>query len=311
MKFTLLVMSVLVAIVLVAGCATTNPPTSTPTATATSTPTPTVTTTSTAISTPTQTSTPIPTQVTVGVGSNTSVGGYLVNGQGMALYYFARDIPDTDTSACNGACAALWPPFSGTSLTTEDPLVASIFNSITRSDGQTQYTYGGWPLYQYSHDTAPGTVNGNGYLGIWYVMSPGYTVFIMDNSSAGRYLADPEGRTLYVFARDTPGSGTSACSGVCQSLWTPFRAQTVFAPSDIPASDFSTITGEGGELQTTYKGWPLYHYTGDTKAGELNGQDYLGLWSAAAVGTSSPLTVTPAATTAASATTMPTNPYSY
>jgi hypothetical protein len=51
-------------------------------------------------------------------------------------------------------------------------------------------------------------------------------------------------------------------------------------------------------------------YIGDSKAGELNGQDYLGVWSAAAVETSSPLTVTPAATTAASASIMPTNTYS-
>ena len=75
------------------------------------------------------------------------------------------------------------------------------------------------------------------------------------------------------------------------------------------------MTGEiyckGRELQTTCKGWPRYYYVGDGKAGELNGQDYLGLWSAAAVGTSSPLTVTPAATTASSPTTTPTNPYSY
>jgi predicted lipoprotein with Yx(FWY)xxD motif len=306
MKFLLLLVNVLVAVVLVAGCATTTPPATTPTAT----PTPTVSTPLTTISTTTVTATPTPGEVTVKVGSNASVGGYLANGQGMALYYFARDIPDSGTSACNGACAALWPPFSGTSLTTEDPLVASIFNSITRSDGQTQYIYGGWPLYLYSRDPGPGTVNGNGYLGIWYVMSPGYTVIIMENSSAGRYLADPEGKTLYVFAHDTPGSGTSACSGACQSLWTPFRAQTVFAPSDAPASDFGTITGEGGELQTTYKGWPLYYYLGDSKAGELNGQDYLGVWSAAAVGTSSPLTVTPAPTTAASTTTMATySPY--
>jgi hypothetical protein len=41
-----------------------------------------------------------------------------------------------------------------------------------RSDGSSQVTYGGWPLYYYSGDAAPGDVNGQGVNGVWYVVSP-------------------------------------------------------------------------------------------------------------------------------------------
>jgi len=293
MKFILLVFTVLVAVVLVAGCATTTPPAATPTATAM------------------PTATPPSAGSTVIVASQSTVGSYLATPQGMALYYFARDIPGSGTTACAGACASLWPAFNAGTISVQPPLVANDFGSFMPPSGAMQTTYQGWPLYLYSKDTGPGQVNGNGYLSIWYVMNPGYTVMIMDNSTVGPYLSDPAGMTLYVFSHDTPGSGISACSGTCQSLWPPFYAKTIVVPTGAAPADFGSIQRSDGSMQTTYKGLPLYYYSADTKAGELQGHGYLGIWSAASVGTGSPnlilaATTTPTQTTAAPTTTMPT-----
>ncbi len=90
----------------------------------------------------------------------------LTNSQGFALYWFA---PDTSTtSKCNGSCAAFWPPMKG-------PVTGSgikgTFGTITRSDGSTQATFDGHPLYTYKGDTKPGEANGNGLNingGLWH-----------------------------------------------------------------------------------------------------------------------------------------------
>jgi len=83
----------------------------------------------------------------------------LVDADGRALYTFSGDIHGNAT--CVGACAALWPPV----LTTGDPVVTGGLadgGRQGRGDGSSQATYGGWPLYHYTGDTAPGQTNGLG-----------------------------------------------------------------------------------------------------------------------------------------------------
>lgn len=87
----------------------------------------------------------------------------LTTTRGFTLYTFA---PDTSTkSACNGACAATWPPVkpSGT--------VKSPYATIKRSNGSTQLTFHGRPLYTFAGDTSPRQANGNGlnqFGGLWH-----------------------------------------------------------------------------------------------------------------------------------------------
>jgi predicted lipoprotein with Yx(FWY)xxD motif len=108
----------------------------------------------------------------VSTGSASGVGTVLVDSSGMTLYYFEKDKQGTKTSACNGACASAWPP-----LTTSGAAKAmsgaksSQMGTIERSDGTTQVTYAGWPLYTYTADTAPGEANGTdvkAFGGSWY-----------------------------------------------------------------------------------------------------------------------------------------------
>ena len=98
-----------------------------------------------------------------------SIGGVsvLANAKGFTLYWF---VPDTATrSNCNGSCAAYWPPVQGPA--TAGPGVTGKLGTIKRSDGSTQATYNGHPLYTYVGDTAPGQAHGNGLNlngGLWH-----------------------------------------------------------------------------------------------------------------------------------------------
>jgi predicted lipoprotein with Yx(FWY)xxD motif len=91
----------------------------------------------------------------------------LTNSAGFTVYWFA---PDTSTaSKCTGSCATYWPPVKGPA--TAGSGVTGTLGTITRSDGTTQATYDGHPLYTYAGDTAPGQATGNGLNvsgGLWY-----------------------------------------------------------------------------------------------------------------------------------------------
>ncbi|HVM67496.1 MAG TPA: hypothetical protein VMU14_21670, partial [Acidimicrobiales bacterium] len=46
----------------------------------------------------------------------------------------------------------------------------------------------------------------------------------LGSSSAGPVLVDATGRTLYVFDKDTAGSGSSACNAACANAWPALTA---------------------------------------------------------------------------------------
>jgi len=78
----------------------------------------------------------------------------------------------------------------------------------------------------------------------------------------GNILSDATGKTLYFFAIDADGK--SGCTGGCEAAWPVYYAGNETAPTGLIAADISTITRADGNKQTTYKGWPLYYYAGDT-----------------------------------------------
>lgn len=104
-------------------------------------------------------------------GTVASVGLVLTNPQGLTLY---RLTTDHGSSTCNASCAATWPPLT-VSSGTKPSAVSSLhgkFGTITRSDGTTQVTYNGWPLYTFAGDTKAGQANGQGISGVWYAVTP-------------------------------------------------------------------------------------------------------------------------------------------
>ena len=104
------------------------------------------------------------------------------------------------------------------------------------------------------------------------------TVNVADNSQYGSILVDQNGMTLYLFTNDTPGAGTSACTGSCATLWPALTAKSPSAGPGVDASKLGTITLGDGTTQVTYNGWPLYTYVPDTKAGDATGQGFKSVW---------------------------------
>jgi predicted lipoprotein with Yx(FWY)xxD motif len=108
---------------------------------------------------------------TVDVGQNATLGSFLVDSKGMTLYLYTKDTPNT--SNCYSTCATYWPPL----LTTGSPtggtgVTASMLGTAARTDGTTQVTYNGWPLYYYASDKAAGDTTGENVQGVWYVITP-------------------------------------------------------------------------------------------------------------------------------------------
>ncbi len=200
------------------------------------------------------------------------IGQYLTDSEGMTLYYFAKDIPGK--SNCTGQCVDLWPLFQAEEIVAPPGLDAADFGTITRDDGQKQATYKDWPLYYYANDAAPGDTNGEGSLGVWYVIKePFYSVMIMANEALGNYLADAKGMTLYLFANDYANQ-----SNWTGDVWPTFYSEDIIATSNLNPADFDTITRDDGDKQTTYKGWPLYYFANDTAPGDTNGEGVGGVW---------------------------------
>jgi predicted lipoprotein with Yx(FWY)xxD motif len=89
----------------------------------------------------------------------TGLGATLVDGAGRTLYLFEKD--QGTRSACNGACARAWPPFTTSSRPAAGAGAdAAMIATSKRSDGATQVTYGGHPLYFYAADRQPGDTRG-------------------------------------------------------------------------------------------------------------------------------------------------------
>ena len=107
----------------------------------------------------------------VNVGQSATLGTFLVDSKGMTLYLFTTDTPNTST--CYGPCAIAWPPLLTTGAPTAGTgVTASLLGTTTRTDGTTQVTYNGWPLYYFASDKAPGDTTGENVQNTWFVITP-------------------------------------------------------------------------------------------------------------------------------------------
>ena len=94
----------------------------------------------------------------------------------------------------------------------------------------------------------------------------------------GEILVGPDGRTLYIFDRDTQGEGASACSGGCLEAWPPLTVDGEPTTGDGVEAELTTFERDGGETQVAAGGWPLYYYADDEGPGETNGQGVGDVW---------------------------------
>jgi predicted lipoprotein with Yx(FWY)xxD motif len=99
------------------------------------------------------------------------LGAYLTDASGKTLYLYT---PDTSpASTCSGQCIANWPalltngaPQAGTGAT------ATLLGISPRTDGSSQVTYKGHPLYYFKGDKAAGDTSGQSTAGTWFLVSP-------------------------------------------------------------------------------------------------------------------------------------------
>ena len=118
--------------------------------------------------------------------ARTKLGPILVNGQGRTLYLFLKDRHGKST--CYDGCARVWPPALASGAPRVGPGVAAEKLTTTRrTDHKRQLVYNGHPLYAMSADTRPGELEGQGFLGTWFVVSPAGRRIGEPGASAGEY----------------------------------------------------------------------------------------------------------------------------
>lgn len=96
--------------------------------------------------------------------------------------------------------------------------------------------------------------------------------------SLGTILVDDRGQTLYLFTSET---GTdSACNDACAQTWPPLTivGESPVAGDGVDASLLGTARRDSGVMQVTYNGHRLYHYAGDKRAGDTEGQGIGSSW---------------------------------
>jgi predicted lipoprotein with Yx(FWY)xxD motif len=99
----------------------------------------------------------------------------------------------------------------------------------------------------------------------------------LGHTSLGDVVVDGKGMTLYMYTKDTKGSGKSACAGQCLVAWPPLIA-TGTPTADGVTGPLGTIDTPDGKKQVTLDGWPLYTYVKDTKPGDVTGQNVGQIW---------------------------------
>ena len=106
----------------------------------------------------------------------------------------------------------------------------------------------------------------------------GVTVSTTKNAKVGAILVS--GKTLY-----TLKPSSTACTAACLKIWPalvlPGGVTKARAGAGVNASKLGTVH-HNGAVQVTYGGKPLYFFSGDTAAGQVNGvvTDTWGKWTA-------------------------------
>lgn len=104
---------------------------------------------------------------------NSEFGMMLFSEKGQAIYIW--QLEESTKAECYGDCAELWPPVltEGTPRATGS-VSNDLLGTTKRTDGTTQVTYNGHPLYYYAHEGV-GEVkchNIKTHGGLWWVIQP-------------------------------------------------------------------------------------------------------------------------------------------
>ncbi|SRR6266567_5964681 len=90
-------------------------------------------------------------------------------------------------------------------------------------------------------------------------------------------LTDAQGKTLYYFAPDT--ATKTACTGACAKAWPPLISTgSGMTLGDVSLPGTLSIVHDAHGNQVEYNGHLLYTFSGDTSAGQANGEGLFGKW---------------------------------
>jgi predicted lipoprotein with Yx(FWY)xxD motif len=92
-------------------------------------------------------------------------------------------------------------------------------------------------------------------------------------AKVGDVIVDAQGRTLYRFTAEA--QGVPVCTAACVGTWPP---AIVANAAGLPKHVATVKRPDGGKLQLTYDGHPLYRYAGDQSKADANGEGVGGQW---------------------------------
>ena len=98
------------------------------------------------------------------------------------------------------------------------------------------------------------------------------------STDLGDVLVNADGMTVYVFTNDT--DGVTTCTDACAETWPAVTADSADLPEGLDAAIFSVSEAPDGTFQLAADNQPLYTFSGDTAAGDTNGQGIGGAWFA-------------------------------
>ena len=244
--------------------------------------------------------------VTVSAASSTTYHQTLVVGSGpnagCELYMLTSDLPNASPPhfACSnndpGLCpTVIWPAL----LTNGAPIAGpginpTLLGTVTRTDilantPVQQVTFGGFPVYQFFLNKAPGQTHGANLFdpltnlpGVWYLQSPGRglpdpgvatlsheTVSVTPPGTAEVVLAALQdqglgGQLFPVYSFSADSDHESACLGRCAVIWPPVLTNERAQASDsVTSTLIGTVERPDGTHQVSYAGRPLYLFIRD------------------------------------------------
>jgi predicted lipoprotein with Yx(FWY)xxD motif len=110
-----------------------------------------------------------PAEATVMV-EDSDLGEIVVDAEGRTLYVFLAD--ESTESTCYDECEDAWPPLTVDGEPVAGEGIDAPLATSERTDGSTQVTLDGHPLYYFASDETPDDVNGQGVGDVWFVVSP-------------------------------------------------------------------------------------------------------------------------------------------
>jgi predicted lipoprotein with Yx(FWY)xxD motif len=117
-------------------------------------------------------------------------------------------------------------------------------------------------------------------------------VMTAKNKTLGKtILVNLRGLTLYSLSAERHGRFICKNSA-CLALWKPLVVAKGVKPTGVRG--LATIRRPDGRIQVTYRGGPLYRFTGDHKRGDVKGNGFkdVGTWRVVVVGGSGSTTTT-------------------